>query len=104
MSFDVPGLDWSGGMMVPAFQAMQHLDVFDFRGASRDEQVAATIVAGIVNRPQPRVYLLTGNDDALWLKAVFGAVPQTVSSHNGHNALAALIEAYRSSIQRFDYL
>ena len=96
MSFDVSGLDWSDERMIPAFQSIEHLDVYDFRGASRDEQVAATIIAGIVNRPQPRVYLLTGNDDDAWLKLVFSTLPQTPSPQSGHGALSALLDKYHS--------
>ena len=96
MSFDVPGLDWSGERMIPAFQAIEHLDVYDLRGASREEQVAATIVAGIVNRPQPRLYLITGNDDAAWLKNALSPLPQTLSPQSGQAAFFALLDSYHS--------
>lgn len=96
MSFDVSGLDWPDEKVIPTFQSIEHLDVYDVRGASRDEQVAATIIAGIVNRPQPRVYLLTGNDDDAWLKQVFSALPQTVAPQRGRDALSALLDTYHS--------
>ncbi len=96
MSFDVPGLDWSDERMIPAFQAIEHLDVYDFRGASRDEQVTATIIAGIVNRPQPRVYLITGNDDADWLGKALSSLQQTRSPQSGQGALSALLDKYHS--------
>ncbi len=99
MSFDIPGLDWSGGRRVPAFQTVQQLDVYDIRGSSSDVQFAATSCAGIVNRPQPRVYLITGNDDEYWLKQVFGAIPQTLSPHKGNDALHDLLKTYRASLQ-----
>ncbi len=96
MSFDVPGLDWSDERMIPAFQAIEHLAVYDFRGASRDEQVAATIIAGIVNRPQPHLYLITGNDDADWLGKALSPLPQVLSPQSGQSALSALLDTYRS--------
>src|SRR5579875_28544 len=64
MSNEVPGLDWSGERMLPAFQAPQHLDIYDLRGAASDVQLAVTTMAGIINRPQPRVYLITSDDDS----------------------------------------
>ncbi|GAC1364831.1 MAG: GxGYxYP family putative glycoside hydrolase [Ktedonobacteraceae bacterium] len=99
MSFDVPGLDWSDERMIPAFQAIQHLDVYDFRDAARDEQVAATIIAGIVNRPQPRIYLLLGDDDALWLSQAFSPLPQTLAPQSGHSALFALLDTYHTFVK-----
>ncbi|MBA2677611.1 MAG: hypothetical protein H0U76_04335, partial [Ktedonobacteraceae bacterium] len=96
MSFEISGLDWPDERMIPTFQAIEHLDVYDVRSASRDEQVAATIIAGIVNRPQPRVYLLTGNDDDAWHKQVFSALPQTLAPQRGRDALFALLDAYHS--------
>jgi hypothetical protein len=96
MSFEISGLDWPDDRLIPTFQAIEHLDVYDIRGASRDEQVAATIIAGIVNRPQPRVYLITGNDDETWFRQVFSALPQTLAPQRQRDAFFALLDTYHS--------
>ncbi len=99
MGVDVPGLDWSDERMIPAFQAIQHLTVYDMREASRDEQVAATIIAGIVNRPQPCIYLISRDDDVVWLGQALSSIPQTYSPQRGQGVLPALLETYRSSLK-----
>jgi hypothetical protein len=99
MSYDVPDLDWSAERMIPAFQAMQHLEVYDLRGAARDVQLAAATCAGILNRPRPRVYLITSDDDDYWLKQLVPAHLQTVVARTGDAALNVLLEKYHLSIQ-----
>ena len=96
---EVTGLDWSAQRLVPAFQAPQHLDVYDIRHASPDVQLAVTTMAGIVNRPQPQVYLLVGDDDVFWLRQVLSSIPQTMSSVANDDTLEAILTAHRSSIQ-----
>lgn len=96
------GLDWSAERMIPAFQTVEHLDVYDLRGATRDVQLAATTGVGILNRPQPRVYLIVSGDDDYWLKQLIPSLsplPQTVVSQSGDAALNVLLEKYRAHIQ-----
>ena len=99
MRSEVAGLEWSAGRIIPKFQSVSQLDVYDVRGASRDEQITATIVAGLVNRPQPRIYLLATDDDLFWLQQAFSAMPHTISTHTGSAALRAMLSTYRSVIQ-----
>lgn len=99
MSYDVSGLDWSAGRMIPAFQTVEYLDVYDLRGATRDVQLAATTCVGILNRPQPRVYLIFSGDDEYWLKQLVPSLPQTLASQTGDAVLTMLLEKYRTSIQ-----
>src|SRR5581483_11578336 len=98
MSYEVPDLDWSDGRMLPAFQTVQHLDIYDIQAASRDIQLAATTLAGIINRPCPRVFLIGNNEDAYWLQHLFEAVPQDAAHPGGNDALQALLAAYHESI------
>lgn len=99
MSYDVSGLDWSMGRMIPAFQAVEYLDVYDLRGAMRDVQLAVTTGVGILNRPQPRVYLIFSSDDEYWLKQLAPSLPQTLTSQTGDAALNILLEKYHVHIQ-----
>jgi hypothetical protein len=56
-------------------------------------------MAGLVNRPEPQVYLILGDDDAYWLDQALQAIPQHVSLASGNAALDALLSAYHSSVQ-----
>lgn len=99
MTNEVAGLLWPAGNMLPVFQAPQHLDIYDIRGVSHDVQLAATTMAGVLNRPQPRVYLITGDDDLFWLKQVLHELPQTVAPQRGNDVLTAMLTTYRQYIQ-----
>jgi hypothetical protein len=99
MSNEAAGLLWPAGNMLPVFRAPQHLDIYDIRSASHDVQLAATTMAGILNRPQPRVYLITGDDDLFWLQQVLHALPQATAPQKGNDVLTAMLTAYRQYIQ-----
>src|SRR2546430_16824492 len=99
MSYNVSGLDWSAERMIPTFQTVQHLDVYDLRGATSDVQLAATTCVGILNRPQPYVYLIVSGDDDYWLKQLGPSLPQTLAPQTGNAALNVLLEKYHSHIQ-----
>jgi hypothetical protein len=91
------GMRWEGFM--PTLQHPQHLQVYDLRGAARDTNMMATILAGLLNRPQPRIYLIINDDDAFWLLQSFGAVPQSRVAQTGENAFTALLDTYHEAIQ-----
>jgi hypothetical protein len=99
MGGDVSGVDWSGERILPAFQTIEHLTVYDIRGASHDEQVAATIIAGIVNRPQPRIYLISRDDDITWLQLALSGIPQTRIPQSGQSVLPVLLDTYRALLK-----
>ena len=46
----------------------RHLYVADVRKLSPDEKLLLISLQGIVNRKQPRIYLIFDDDDALWLR------------------------------------
>jgi hypothetical protein len=47
-----------------------HLYVADVRHLSHEEQLLLTSLQGLVNRKQPRLYLISGDDDPFWLQAM----------------------------------
>ncbi len=98
-STEIAGIDWSANRIIPAFQAPQHLNIYDIRSASRDDQLSVTTLAGLINRPQPQVYLITGDDDTFWLHEVFASVPDDTPSVASNAVLDALLTTYRSSVQ-----
>ncbi len=99
MGREVADLDWSNDRLIPAFQAPQHLDIYDLRGAPRDTLLTATTMVGLINRPQPKVYLITSDDDALWLAQAFAPVPQHRAALSGNEALNSLLATYGDTIQ-----
>ncbi len=96
---EVTGLDWSPGKLLPAFQAPQALTVYDIRGTSAETQISVTTFVGLINRPQPRVYLFMNDDDVFWLNTVFHTVPHTISHSPGEGVLDALLNSYGSCLQ-----
>ena len=93
------GMQWEHESFIPTFQPLQHLHIYDLRGATSDMQMTATILAGLVNRPQPRVYLIINEDDTFWLRHAFAHVPQTRVPQSGESAFAALLDAYHEVVQ-----
>ena len=49
---------------------VRHLYVADVRHLTHDEQLLLTSLQGLVNRTQPRIYLVAGDDDSFWLQAM----------------------------------
>ena len=48
----------------------RHLYVADVRHLTHDEQLLLTSLQGLVNRTQPRIYLVASDDDSFWLQAM----------------------------------
>ena len=93
---DIP---WHQDRVFPLFQASEHLNVYDVRSASRDVQLSIATLVGLINRPQPRVYLLDREHDAFWLKEALSSIPQTLSSLTQAAILHDLLTQYRSLVQ-----
>ena len=98
-SMDIAGINWSADRLLPAFQMPTQLTIYDVRGASNDVQVCAATMAGIINRPQPRVYQIITDEDAFWLKELLGGIPQENSPTSGNDVLEGMLIPFRSSIQ-----
>jgi len=96
---EVAGLDWSIERLIPGFQPITHLDTYTVTGASYETNITIATLVGLVNRPQPKVYLITGNDEAFWLKEVFGNIPQNFISATKDSALDALLDTYQNSVK-----
>ncbi len=96
---EVEGLDWSAERLIPGFQTVTHLDVCNVTGASYETNVTLATLVGLVNRPQPKIYLIMGDDEAFWLKEAFSDIPQNTISGTGDNALGALLDTYASSVK-----
>lgn len=91
--------NWSNERLLPAFQTPEHLDVYDIRSAPADVQRTITMLAGLINRPQPEIYLVGRDDDLFWLNEALASVPHTISPARGNDILDTLLKIYRDSIQ-----
>jgi hypothetical protein len=96
---EIGGINWSVDRIVPAFQAPQQLTVYDIRGASSEIQLSAVTLAGLINRPQPKVYLITSNEEVNWLKEIPGSIAQEKSATSGDSVLGELLSAFREATQ-----
>ncbi len=96
---EVEGLDWSTERFIPGFQSVTHLDVYNVTQASHETLLPLSTLVGLINRPQPKVYLITGDDETFWLKEVFGHVSQNVISATNDAVLDALLSEYHSLVE-----
>jgi hypothetical protein len=98
-SMDIAGINWPADRLLPAFQKPEHLTIYDLRGASNVVKLCAATMAGIINRPMPRVYQIIIDEDAFWLKELLGGIPQENSPTSGDGVLEGMLIPFRSSIQ-----
>src|SRR6266516_3969495 len=96
---EVADTGWTTGRLLPALQTPEHLDVYDIRSASHEIQLSVTTMTGLINRQQPKVYLLAREDTAFWLEEVFTHVPHNTSPVRGDDVLKLLLDSYRSYIR-----
>jgi hypothetical protein len=91
--------DWSGSGLWPTFQTPAQLDVYDIHNASQEVQLSVTTMTGVINREQPKVYLLRSDDAAFWLNQAFAQIPHDISPVVGNDVLDALLNSYGSYIK-----
>ena len=62
-------LSWPIGQALPTFATPRHLDVVDVESLPGDQQLLLNTLEGLVNRDEPRIYLLWGADEGkrTWL-------------------------------------
>ncbi len=90
---------WANDRLLPVFEAPGSLDVYDIRAAPYDTQLAVTTLAGLVNRRQARVYLLSGNDVDELLHRTLAHIPTTSPAFPPEQALDELLARYPDVVQ-----
>lgn len=91
-------ITWPEDRVFPLFQASEHLDVYNVRSVARDVQISIATLVGLINRPQPRIYLLDREHDAFWLQEALSSIPQTLSTLTQDAILHDLLTKYRSLV------
>src|SRR5713226_4240259 len=90
-------LSWPTNQALPHFSAPQHLDVADVQSLPGDEQLLFNTLEGLVNRTEPRIYLVWGADEGprTWLDTLRNdyGVPTTDIADPW-----TLVVAYRSEV------
>src|SRR5207302_10298637 len=91
------GISWPRDQALPWFAPPQHLDVADVQSLPGDEQLLFNTLEGLVNRTEPRIYLVWGADEGprTWLDTLRNAygVPTTDIADPW-----TLVVAYRSEV------
>src|ERR1700730_11622340 len=92
-------LDWSDERMLPEFQLPERLTVYDVRKASYEVQLSVATVVGVINRLQPRIYVLSRDNDAFWLSEVLADIPHTLSDLRDEEILSDIIVKNRAAVE-----
>ena len=96
---EVAGLDWAANRLIPGFQMPQQLEIYDLHGVSLEASLTITTLAGLINRPQPRIYLQANDQDKYWLQTALAHVQQTITSAKNDDVLVSMLTKYRDSVQ-----
>ena len=91
---DTTGVVWPAGQALPRFATPAELELLDLRSASPAEVLLATTAQGVVNRVQPRVWLVRDADEGshTWLDTI--ALP-----HSELDGVEALVSRHRREIR-----
>lgn len=81
------------------FQPPQRLLIADISTASRENQLTASTLAGLVNRGRPEVYLIYNRDASFWLQHMPDSIERIPLIVQGDEVLPALIEMYRERLK-----
>jgi len=88
-------LDWPADRLLPQFQTPLRLTVYDIRKASPAVQLSVSTLTGLINRPQPQVYLLTTDEDAIWLQQLATSIPHETAPASNDDSLASMLTSFR---------
>ncbi|WP_376796095.1 GxGYxYP domain-containing protein [Thermogemmatispora sp.] len=92
-----PPPSWPATSFFPCFRLPERLLVADLRQTSFAVKLAASTLAGLVNRSQPQLYLVTHDDDLFWLRSAL--VPWSVAleelAPSGETLLGELVTRFR---------
>lgn len=85
--------------LLPVFEAPVHLDLYDIEHAAYDVQLSVTTLVGLINRDQPRVYLLATSDADNLFNALLAHVPHEYVALDGINVLETMLQKYPDRVK-----
>ena len=83
--------------LLPVFETPAHLELYDIQHTAYDVQLSVTTLAGLINRGQPRVYLLATGDAENLFNTLLAHVPYEYVAHEGVDVLEAMLQTYPDS-------
>jgi len=85
--------------LLPVFATPAHLEIYDIQDTAYDVQLSVTTLAGLINRGQPRVYLLSNNDADSLFNALLAHVPHEYVKAGEMDTLDAMLTTYRDVVR-----
>jgi GxGYxYP putative glycoside hydrolase C-terminal domain/GxGYxY sequence motif in domain of unknown function N-terminal len=85
--------------LLPVFETPAHLEIYDIQKAAYDVQLSVTTLTGLINRGQPRVYLLSNNDAEGLFNALLAHVSREYIATDKVDTLDAMLKTYRDIVR-----
>lgn len=85
--------------LLPVFETPAHLEIYDIHDAAYDVQLSVTTLTGLINRGQPRVYLLNNYDAESLFNALLAHVTHEYISTDRVDTLDAMLKTYRDMVR-----
>ncbi|MGH2495141.1 MAG: GxGYxYP domain-containing protein, partial [Ktedonobacteraceae bacterium] len=95
----MPSMIENNKRLLPVFETPAHLEIYDIQDAAYDVQLSVTTLAGLINRGQPRVYLLSNNDADSLFNALLARVPHEYAKTGKLDVLDAMLQKYRDIVK-----
>ena len=89
----------SNKRLLPVFETPDHLEIYDIQNAAYDVQLSVSTLSGLINRGQPRVYLLSNNDAEVLFNALLAHVSHEYSATGKGDALDTMLKRYRDIVR-----
>ena len=89
----------SNKRLLPAFETPDHLEIYDIQNAAYDVQLSVTTLTGMINRGQPRVYLLSNNDAEGLFNELLAHVSHEYIATDKGDTLEAMLKTYRDIVR-----
>jgi GxGYxYP putative glycoside hydrolase C-terminal domain/GxGYxY sequence motif in domain of unknown function N-terminal len=95
----MPGMIDTNKRLLPVFETPAHLEIYDIQNAAYDVQLSVTTLTGLINRGQPRIYLLSNNDAEGLFNALLVHVPHEYIATDREDTLDAMLKTYRDIVR-----
>ena len=95
----MPNMIDTNKRLLPVFETPAHLEIYDIHNAAYDVQLSVTTLTGLINRGQPRIYLLSNNDAEGLFNALLAHVPHEYIATDKEDTLDAMLKTYRDIVK-----
>ncbi len=95
----MPGMTYIKKRLLPVFETPAHLEIYNIQNAAYDIQLSVTTLTGLINRGQPRVYLLSNDDAEGLFNALLAHVSHEYIATDRVDTLDAMLKTYRDIVR-----